>query len=74
MIENFANVANNWWSRWLRDKRDSWLNIINYQSCYWQKSSMFIRYDNDFDDATLLRAYQDWSFNQFAVNTSEFSV
>ncbi len=50
MIEDLADVADNWWSCWLRNRKDSQLNIIDYQSCYWQRSSAFIRYNSDFDD------------------------
>ncbi len=56
MIENLTDVADNWWFHWLKDKRDSQLNIIDYQSCYWQKSSAFIRYDSDFDDDSAMFA------------------
>ena len=50
MIKNLANVADNWWFHWLKDRKDNWLNIIDYRSCYWQRSSAFIKYDSNFDD------------------------
>ncbi len=54
IIESLANVADNWWFHWFRNRKDNQLNIINYQSCYWQRSSTFIRYNNDLsnDSAT----------------------
>ncbi len=50
MIQDLADVADDWWSHWFRDRKDSWLNIINYRSYHWQESSAFVRYDSDFDD------------------------
>ncbi len=50
MIKNLADVADNWQSCWFKDKKNNQLNIIDYWSYYWQRSSTFIRYDSDFDD------------------------
>jgi len=51
VIESLADVADDKWSCWFRDRRDDKLNIIDYQSHHWQwSSSIFIRYDSDFDD------------------------
>ncbi len=47
---SLADVADNKWSRWLRDRKDSQLNIINYQSHHWQWSNVFVKYNSDFDD------------------------
>ncbi len=51
MTQDLASIADDRQSCWLRDKEDDRLNIIDYQSRYWQWSSnMFIRYDHDFND------------------------
>ena len=54
MIWDFADIADDRQSDWLKDRKDSRkddrLNIIDYQSHHWQwSSSMFIRYNSDFD-------------------------
>ncbi len=51
MTQNLASIADDKQSCWLKNKENDRLNIIDYQSCYWQwSSSMFIRYNHDFDD------------------------
>jgi len=51
VIWDLADIADNRWSDWLRDRKDSRLNIINYRNHHEQwSSSTFIRYNSDFDD------------------------
>ncbi len=42
----------------LRDRKDDWLNIINYQSrhCWQESSNAFVRYNSDFDDDSVMFA------------------
>ncbi len=47
---DLADVADDRRSCWLRGRKDSWSNIIDYRSHHWQWSSAFVRYDSDFDN------------------------
>ncbi len=51
MIQDLANIANDKRSDWLRCKKDSQLDIFNYQSRHcWQRSNTLFRCNDDFDD------------------------
>jgi len=50
VTRDLADVANNRQSHWLRSRKNSWLNIIDYQSHHWQWSNVFVKYDSEFDD------------------------
>jgi len=50
VTRDFADVADDRWSCWLKDKRNDWFNIIDYWNHHWQWSSAFVRYNRDFDD------------------------
>ena len=65
-------------------QRKFWMNFIDYiqtnrakyRNNYQQKQANELHScEHEFSKKrVMLQAYQDWSFNQFAVNASEFSV
>jgi len=52
VIWDLADIADDKQSDWLRNRKNSQLDIFNYQSyhCWQWSSSAFIRYDCDFDN------------------------